>query len=198
MKRLLAALAIAIVVGMVWWLKTTDGPQPVPPTVSEIPLAPAENQPATAAISSEADPPDAVPDTPILGPPGAVLPKPKPMSLTAVEELPPQLEAPETGEVLAPVTALENMRTTLRQYSLRFGGNPVGDNAEITAALSGNNPKQVTFLAPDDGARINGKGQLVDNWDSPYFFHQLSRTEMEIQSAGPDRRMWTADDLVLK
>ena len=54
------------------------------------------------------------------------------------------------------------------------------------------------FLNPDDGARVNARGELVDNWDTPYFFHQLSRTEMEIRSAGPDRRMWTADDLVLK
>lgn len=198
MKRVFAALAAAIVVGIVTWLKTTHCPEPVLQAVSAIPLTPAESQPMTAAVLSEADPPDAVPDTPILGPPGAVLPKPKPVSLAAIEELPPQLEGQEAGAVLAPVTALENMRTMIRQYTLRFGGNPVGDNSEITAALNGKNPKQVMFLNPDDGARINAKGQLVDNWDSPYFFHQLSRTEMEIQSAGPDRRMWTADDLVIK
>ena len=198
MKRLLAVLVAAVIVGVVAWLKTTHGPEQVPEAVSEIPLIPAENQPVTAAVPSEADPPDAIPDTPVPEPAGAVLPKPKLVSLAAVGELPAPLEGQEAGAILAPVTALENMRTMVRQYSLRFGGNPVGDNAEITAALTGENSKQVMFLNPDDGARINGKGQLVDNWDSPYFFHQLSRTEMEIQSAGPDRRMWTADDLVIK
>lgn len=79
-----------------------------------------------------------------------------------------------------------------------FGGNPVGTNPEITAALNGNNPKGANFIQPDAGMRINAKGELVDPWGTPYFFHQLSGTEMEIHSAGPDRVMWTADDLVVK
>jgi len=37
---------------------------------------------------------------------------------------------------------------------------------------------------------------LVDAWGTPFFFHQLSGHEMEIHSAGPDKIMWTADDLV--
>jgi hypothetical protein len=197
MKRLLGALVLAVVVGIVVWLKNTRGPEQVPQAESAISPTSA-GKPVTAAISSEADPPEPTRDTSIPEPPGPVLPKPKPVSLAAVEERPPQLEGQETSAVLAPVTALENMRTVIRQYSLRFDGNPVGDNSEITAALNGKNPKQVVFLNPDDGVRINGKGQLIDNWDTPYFFHQLSRTEMEIQSAGPDRRMWTADDLVIK
>jgi len=91
------------------------------------------------------------------------------------------------------------MRSVFRQYSSRLGGNPVGDNAEITAALNGRNARQVVFLnQEEDGVRINARGELVDNWNTPYFFHQLSRTEMEIRSAGSDRRMWTADDLVIK
>jgi hypothetical protein len=35
---------------------------------------------------------------------------------------------------------------------------------------------------------------MCDRWGTPYFFHQVSKTEMEIRSAGPDRRMWTGDD----
>ena len=90
------------------------------------------------------------------------------------------------------------MRTVFRQYALRFGGNPIGNNREITAALNGQNSRQVVFLNPDDGLSINPRGELVDNWGTPYFFHQLSANEMEIHSAGPDRKMWTADDLVVK
>lgn len=132
-------------------------------------------------------------------PPGPVLPKPRTAALAAVEEQPAGPELGEPGSGVTPVTALENMRSAFRQYSSRLGGNPVGDNAEITAALNGRNPRQVAFLNPDeDGIRINAHGELVDNWNTPYFFHQLSRTEMEIRSAGSDRRMWTADDLVIK
>ena len=46
--------------------------------------------------------------------------------------------------------------------------------------------------------RINSQGELIDPWGTPYFFHQLSGTEMEIHSAGPDKVMWTQDDLVIK
>ncbi len=99
---------------------------------------------------------------------------------------------------MPPATVLENVRTTIRQYGSMFGGNPVGTNPEITSALNGANPKHVKFLRPDAGLRVNEKGELVDAWGTPYFFHQLSGTEMEIRSAGPDKIMWTADDLVLR
>jgi hypothetical protein len=91
---------------------------------------------------------------------------------------------------------LENMRRAVRNYGARFGGNPVGTNPEITRALAGDNPKQVNFLKAEDGLRVNANGELVDPWGTPYFFHQLSGTEMEIHSAGPDKKMWTDDDLV--
>ena len=96
------------------------------------------------------------------------------------------------------MTVLENVRAVFRQYHLRFGSNPVGTNPEITATLNGRNPRQVVFLNPDDGLQTNARGELLDNWGTPYFFHQLSSTEMEIHSAGPDRTMWSPDDLVIK
>lgn len=74
-------------------------------------------------------------------------------------------------------------------------GNPVGENIEITAALTGHNSLHVAFLAPDHRA-INSRGELCDRWGTPFFFHQLSGTKMEIVSAGPDRKRGTADDVV--
>jgi hypothetical protein len=99
---------------------------------------------------------------------------------------------------LPSATVLDNMRLTFRHYTSMFGGNPVGTNPEITAALNGKNPKQANFIDSDAGMRINANGELVDPWGTPYFFHQLSGTVMEIHSAGPDRILWTADDLVVK
>ena len=98
---------------------------------------------------------------------------------------------------LPPDIAQENLRVTVRQYGLAFGGNPIGTNAEITKALAGANPKKINFLAGDE-ARINGNGELVDQWGTPYFFHQLSAKQMEIRSAGPDKKMWTDDDQVIR
>lgn len=105
---------------------------------------------------------------------------------------------PELAPGLTPAAVLQNMRSAVRDYSGRFGGNPVGNNREITARLNGGNSKQVVFLKEEDGMRINERGELVDNWGTPFFFHQISATEMEIHSAGPDRKMWTSDDLVSK
>jgi hypothetical protein len=196
---LVGAIIAAVLVGIVAWMKTAQKPVQVSALEPIVASAPTEQPlPLVSAAPSEADPPEAAPDNTIPKPPGPVPPKLKPVSIAAVEELPIQLDGQEPTAELPPVTILENMRTTLRQYNLRFGENPVGDNAEITAALTGKNPKHVVFLNAEDGLRLNDKGQLVDNWNTPYFFHQLSRTEMEIHSAGPDRRMWTADDLVLK
>jgi hypothetical protein len=74
--------------------------------------------------------------------------------------------------------------------------NPVGENVEITRALTGRNRLGFAFIPPDCPA-LNAKGELCDRWGSPYFFHQLSGERMEIRSAGQDKRLWTADDEVL-
>ena len=97
-----------------------------------------------------------------------------------------------------PATVLSNMRITINQYGSTFGGNPVGTNPEITKAMNGDTPKQARFIKEELGLRINGRGELVDYWGTPFFFHQLSGKEMEIHSAGPDKVMWTADDLVTR
>lgn len=101
-------------------------------------------------------------------------------------------EPPVEGKV-----ELEKVQTMLRDYRTRMGGNPVGSNAEIMRAIMGGNEVKAT-LGPPEGQSLNGDGELVDRWGTPYFFHQLSKTSMEVRSAGPDGRMWTVDDLVTK
>ena len=72
-------------------------------------------------------------------------------------------------------------------------GNPVGENAEITAALTGDNVHRFAFV-PRRHRAINTRGELCDRWGTPFRFHQLSGRQMEIRSAGPDRKFGTADD----
>lgn len=70
----------------------------------------------------------------------------------------------------------------------------MGANEEFAAALMGKNAAKEVFLkAPH--ACLNAKGQLVDRWGSPLFFHVRDRDRIDIRSAGPDREMWTEDDL---
>lgn len=85
----------------------------------------------------------------------------------------------------------------IRVFRHNAKGNPVGDNDEITAQLLGRHPRSpaIALINPRSPA-IDPQGQLVDRWGTPYFFHALSANHMEIRSAGPDRKMWTADDVV--
>ena len=99
---------------------------------------------------------------------------------------------------LPPAAVMENVSRAIHDYGARFGGNPVGTNPEIARALRGDNSRQVNFLDESAGVRVNDRGELVDPWGVPFFLHQLSAREMEIRSAGPDRRLWTDDDLVVR
>ena len=202
MKLRAAIILVVLIAGAALWLIGTRRTKTVPESTADA------TSPSKSAVRHHAAPVASVPEGnpevpeehPDLNPAlaGPVVSQPKRAPLAALEEPPTAPDLDETRPVLAPAIALENMRTVFRQYALRFGGNPVGNNREITAALNGQNPRQVVFLNPDDGLPINPRGELVDNWGTPYFFHQLSGSEMEIHSAGPDRKMWTADDLVAK
>lgn len=82
-------------------------------------------------------------------------------------------------------------------YRWAYQENPEGgDNREITGALTGNNPRNLVFI-PADHPRLNAAGELLDRWGSPYFFHKISDQVIDVVSAGPDRRQWSADDLSL-
>jgi hypothetical protein len=205
MRLRLAAVLALLAGGGLLWLTVTRSEKPIwPSTAGEasVPAQPIRVRAATPTVAPEGNP--EVPEETTAADtnsalPGPIAPRPKPVALAAREEPPAPFEATDNNSSrLPPAIVLENMRAVFRQYNQRFGGNPVGSNREITATLGGQNPQQAVFINPDDGARINGRGELVDNWDTPYFFHQLSRTEMEIRSAGPDRKMWTSDDIVVK
>jgi hypothetical protein len=107
-------------------------------------------------------------------------------------ELADQLNAP-TGNIHAD---LRIVREIVDTYRSNFHENPVGTNAEITAVLVGHNSLQLALIPPNFPA-VNLRGELCDRWGRPLFFHQLSGTQMEIRSSGPDRKMWNEDDVVL-
>ena len=90
----------------------------------------------------------------------------------------------------------------LRDYRATFGQNPTGTNREITRALLGNNPRGVRFnfsSGANGGApRLDDRGRLLDRWEHPYFFHQISGTTLEVRSAGPDGILWNEDDEVAR
>lgn len=93
-------------------------------------------------------------------------------------------------------TDLRVLQAVLEAFRTSFPaeGNPTGSNAEITAALTGTN-RLGLVLIPRTHPAINAEGELCDRWGTPYFFHSESRRRTTVRSAGPDRRMWTEDDV---
>lgn len=112
-------------------------------------------------------------------------------NLSGVSHLADDLNAPG-GTVRRDLEILNEVFGTW-QTNFPHTGNPVGENAEITAALTGDNPFRFAFILRGHRA-INARGELCDRWGTPFRFHQLSGTQMEIRSAGPDRKFGTADD----
>jgi len=198
MKRWLPAILLICILAVVAWYFASRGnnqsaPNPNIPVDSNTPVATLHNskaavvsgkQEATTAANGQSNPGTSpapkVPSAPA---------KPLPYIVGSADAPPTDIE---------PQILLENMRRAIINYGSTFSGNPVGNNSEIAAALNGENPKQIKFIDPEKGLRINGNGELVDSWGTPFFFHQLSATDTEVRSAGPDKIMWTADDLVIK
>lgn len=167
---LLVVVAVIILAGL-WWL--TQGGAP----------GGAANADGTAGttpgiFSAAATPPQASP--------------PKTLPPTEISHAADALNAP-TGNIRADLRLVSELIETFRSNFSREG-NPVGDNAEITAVLAGRNSLRFAFIDPRHTA-INARGELCDRWGTPFFFHAESGTLMKIRSAGPDKKMWTADDV---
>lgn len=166
---------------------TPDAPRPLPevtrsttPSVAGTPPPVASSTPASPDSPATEPTAQATPPAPLSAPPAAAGFLPGSNTEVPAEQV-------DISEDLSAVDS------AIRNYHAVHGENPVGSNAEITTALFINNPKQMKPEVPA-GSRINADGQLCDRWGTPYFFHQVSGTEMEIRSAGPDRKMWTGDD----
>ncbi len=178
-------LAAAILVGT-WLLWYFTSPQPRTASEPQDPAKPASQQPANPAPDVNSAGSKQTPITP------AAIPAEGAPTPASAEKLPDLPNLPANREQT--VDLLDRLQLTLRDFRAANGGNPVGTNAEITKAILGDNIKQTKHEIPE-GTRLNANGELCDPWGSPYFFHQQSATKMEIRSAGPDHKMWTADDV---
>ncbi len=191
MRKLIPALAVFVVLILVWLLFPKTKINSASPSENSI-ASEKYSTAVTAALTSA--PPAAVAAIDASFARVTASPAPAPAARVIPDGRP---FAPEVTN-MEPQIVLEIVSRAIRNYGQRFGGNPVGSNAEITRALGGDNPGQVNFINGDEGIRVNEKGELIDAWGTPFFFHQLSGTEMEIHSAGADKILWTADDLVTR
>ena len=181
---------------MVWWLnRPALSPSTSRPTASEqnhvsaSGSKSAETGDSTAPLSNAAHPPGVAqpirPPNPATPPPGT----PAPAARTVY--MPPEPVPPEA------YNDLQNAGRMMTDYRQIMGENPVGTNAEIMKSIMGGN-KRGAILGPPQGMELSSNGELLDRWGTPVFFHALSKDHMEIRSAGPDRVMWTRDDVLFR
>ena len=171
----LVVLAVVLAVaGLTWWRMAPEPPAAQPAAAATLPAPPADIR--TASGNPIRSPAERVAATP----PGIL-------------HFADQLNAPgrpPAADGMLLISLLDLYR------GLTHGTDPVGDNEEITAVLTGANRLGYAFINPASPA-VNAQGQLCDRWGTPYFFHQISGTQMQIRSGGPDGKLWTKDDIVV-
>lgn len=196
-----------VVAAVLAWLALKEepaaAPASVPTTTGNSTAAPSELSaplPGSGTAANSGQPPaEGTKATPISSRPPPPTPAPLPQIMAPAPSAPAKtaftVEHATPEDIEAATRDMDKVSLMIRDFRTRLKENPVGTNAEIMRALMGENAKGAR-LGPLDGQQINGKGELVDRWGTPYFFHQMSRTEMEIHSAGPDRQLGTSDDII--
>lgn len=175
-RRILAGLAVGgvLIGGAIWWLPLQDKP-PLAGNARELGRASGRSgpPPGAAIIEPDAD--------------GVYL-------LPGSEELSAKLHQASRS----PAEDIEVLAELLANYRQAHDGeNPIAPNNRVVVAqLQGQNEQKRAVL-PESGVPGLTGGELRDRWGTPYFFHALSARELEILSAGPDRKLHTEDDVRL-
>ena len=114
----------------------------------------------------------------------------------------PAMGSPLAANLNAPKGTPQQDVDTLHELVLQYQHNmrhrnalPIGDDSDLVRALTGRNPLGFVVIPPNHPA-ISDEGRLLDRWGTPYFVHPISAATIDIRSAGPDKKMFTADDLV--
>jgi hypothetical protein len=114
---------------------------------------------------------------------------------TAAESLLTGYADPETP----PIEDLKKIHRVVTGYfsvvkdSARY---PIGGNADLAAALRGENPNREVYVRADHPL-FSAEGLVIDRWGSPLVVHPEAWKQLELRSAGPDKAPFTEDDLVL-
>lgn len=193
-RRFAFAVALLLLAVGLWWWGRPSAPSP------QTSGSPAASAPASASTAAF---PTATPGTAPAAPAATTVRPPVltdggPVPDSALIAEPPfehieLLNAP--GRTVQQDLSLLNDLFASWQTTFPRQGNPVGNNDEITTTLTGRNALRYAMI-PRNHPAINAQGELVDRWGTPFQFHQISGAKMEIRSAGPDRKLYTADDAV--
>lgn len=174
----LVALAALAGLAALWWVTRPARPAlvPAPPEIRSVQPVPA---PATRHAFTPAAPPSLLParlataDAPAL----------------SWERL---LAA--DGSPAEDLAALADLVAGYQQSGLGDARRSLGFNEDLVAALTDRAALGDAALPATHPALRDGR--LLDRWGTPWQVHPLAAGLTELRSAGPDQRLYTADDLV--
>ncbi len=194
MRRVVFILSVLVlIVAVLYYWPASPEPGRKTRTSVVVPEAPSGN-PATQSVATS--------DRPTTAPRDSAPARATPATdVAVVPAMNPETDFPIVAPLNSPGAAVQRDLDVVSQlfdaWQSNFPreGNPVGENAEITAALMGENRLGLALI-PKGHRAVNEQGELCDRWGTPFRFHQISGTHMEVRSAGPDRRFATEDDAV--
>ena len=82
----------------------------------------------------------------------------------------------------------------LKQFEIKNGKFPAGNNVSIIQNSGGTNSDEVVFL--NLLAATNSAGEMLDSWKVPFKIEVLAQTNFTIRSAGKDKIFGDADDVI--
>jgi hypothetical protein len=166
-------LGFALFWGWTWWSRSRPTPPPSAPSAFAAP------QPLGSAVP----------------PPPRLLP-PRAPDASRPEETWERIFAVD-GDAQRDLRAMHEIALEFVRSApaAQLDRHPWGENADLARALTDANVLGVAALPADHPALRDG--QLIDRWGSPIHHHLLGRDHLELRSAGPDRRLYTGDDIVL-
>ena len=142
-----------------------------------------------------AEPARSLPETLPILPVEYIAPSPEPILLVGEDILSGYLDP--AGSVKADLILLSHLFISFDTLVKAEDALPLGANGDIADAFRGRNKVHMRFL-PDEHKTFNAAGEIVDRWQTPLYFHAETSERIAIRSAGPDRAMWTEDDVQLE
>lgn len=125
------------------------------------------------------------------GPPPALLP-PRPATPEQPSLARERLLAAD-GSPAEDLLALADLIDAYVHSGLGDTRRSLGFNEDLVAALTDSAALGEAALPPDHPALRAGR--LIDRWGTPWQIHPRAADAIDVRSAGPDRRLYTPDDL---
>lgn len=98
------------------------------------------------------------------------------------------------GSPAEDLAALNDLVTGYLQSGLNDTSRPIGFNEDLVPTLTDRAALGDAALPADHPAIRDGR--LLDRWGTPWQVHPLASDLIQLRSAGPDRRLYTDDDLL--